>query len=372
MANHSKELATYSFAYPDQDLRFRDHFSSLLLSGEWSLTLLEFGSLASLTAAACYLPPEKVNVAGSTTLKDVAALLWTKALVTRMYNTYCEAIFFAFPHHRIQPSREHALKAKKDLCGRQLQELETIVRHDRMTLISQFLLNVGIYYALPGYYPAAAGVTAPWYERALRVLGNHYVMSFGMYWMHRSLHVVPWLWENIHSYHHWAKHPLSRNTYQDHWLDNFGNAVVGHLFAQVLVPLDRGCFWFSHIFRILESLEKHSGVSCFFNLAHSLQRWLPFAQMPHHHDWHHEGHKGCNYTFSSIGGIWDCVFGTRKAGRAAELKPEHTTRYDKGHGMKAGRSKTLLDTPVFSLAPVFGVGALVALKLHRDGKVLAR
>ena len=24
--------------------------------------------------------------------------------------------------------------------------------------------------------------------------------------------------------------------------------------------------------------------------------------MPHHHDWHHEGHKGCNYTFSSIGG----------------------------------------------------------------------
>ena len=36
------------------------------------------------------------------------------------------------------------------------------------------------------------------------------------------MHVVPWLWDKIHSYHHWAKHPLSRNTYDDHWLDNLG------------------------------------------------------------------------------------------------------------------------------------------------------
>merc|ERR1719401_2303718 len=245
---------------------------------------------------------------------------------------------------------------------RQLKELDIIHFHDFLTLTSQFVLNVGIYYAMPSYYPAqGTGSAVPWYEKILQLLGNHYLMSFGMYWMHRALHVVPFMWTYIHSYHHWAKHPLSRNTYQDHWLDNFGNAIVGHLFAQVLVPLDRGCFWFSHIFRILESLEKHSGVSCYFNLAHSLQTWFPFAQMPHHHDWHHEGHKGCNYTFSSIGGVWDCVFGTRKAGRAAELKPEHTTRHDKGHVMKAGRSKTILDTPAFSLAPVLGVGALVAL-----------
>ena len=32
-----------------------------------------------------------------------------------------------------------------------------------------------------------------------------------MYWMHRALHVNPWLWRNIHSIHHWAKHPLSRS-----------------------------------------------------------------------------------------------------------------------------------------------------------------
>ena len=49
------------------------------------------------------------------------------------------------------------------------------------------------------------------------------------------------------------------NTYEDHWADNFGNAIVDHLFAQILVPLDNPTFWFSRIFRILESLEKHSG-----------------------------------------------------------------------------------------------------------------
>lgn len=112
---------------------------------------------------------------------------------------------------------------------------------------------------------------------------------------------------------------MSRNTYDDHWLDNMGKAVIGHFGAQVLLPLDRGSFWFSHLIRILESLEKHSGVSS-LNLAHQLQRFLPFAQMPHH-DWHHEGHKGC--TFTSIGGLWDCVFGTRKVGRAPEIMSSH-------------------------------------------------
>ena len=55
----------------------------------------------------------------------------------------------------------------------------------------------------------------------------------GMYWMHRALHANPMLWRRIHSFHHFAKHPLSRNTYEDHWLDNLANAVVGHGIAQV-------------------------------------------------------------------------------------------------------------------------------------------
>ncbi|CAJ1402313.1 unnamed protein product [Effrenium voratum] len=405
MAVQSKEASgAYTLEYPSERLSFREHFSSLLLrlandvpgkspqtspatwagsppgkvahgpidgsarwrrrSGDRGLTLLELGSLGSLAAAACLLPQKDVQ--GSWTLKELAAFLCTKAVVTRIYNTYLEAIFFSFPQFRTQPSREHALKNKKDLCGRDMKELETIICHDRLTLISQFAFNVGLYYAIPGYYPAAQAVVAPLHERVLRVVGNHYLMSFGMYWMHRALHVVPFLWDKIHSYHHWAKHPLSRNTYDDHWLDNMGNAVVGHFCAQVLLPLDRGSFWFSHIFRILESLEKHSGVSCGFNLAHQLQRCLPFAQMPHHHDWHHEGHKGSNYTFTSMGGLWDCVFGTRKVGRAEEILASQATYRDRKQGKKAGRAKTLLDNPLVALTPVLSVTALAFMKLHRE------
>lgn len=363
MSAHSKETGYYSFAYPDEQLRFRDHFSSLLFSAEWLATIFELASLGSLTAAAFLLPPERCNVRGSMSLKELSAFLLTKALVSRFYNTYLEAVFFSFPEHRTQPSREHALKAKKDMCGRQMKEFESIARHDRLTLVSQFGLNVGLYYLIPGYYPGACG-TNSWSNRVLSLVANHYVMSFGMYWAHRALHVVPWLWENIHIMHHYARHPLSRNTYQDHWFDNFCNAIIGHCFAQVLVPLDRPTFWFSHIFRICESLEKHSGVSGCFNIAHSLQRFLPFAQMPHHHDWHHEGHKGCNYTFSSLGGIWDCVFMTRKAGRAAEINQDYATRHDKSCD-KVIRTKTFMDRPWFVVLPVIGVGSLVAVKLSR-------
>ncbi len=79
---------------------------------------------------------------------------------------------------------------------------------------------------------------------------------------------------------------------------------------------------------ILECFLSLPPSSCYLNLAHQTQRWLPFAQMPHHHDWHHEGHKSCNFTFSSIGGVWDCAFGTRSIVRS-ESAPDQMTSFDK-------------------------------------------
>ena len=267
------------------------------------------------------------------------------------------------------PVREHALKSAKDLTGRDLTQLESIVKHDRLTLLTQFMLDVSIYFLVPGYYPCALPLAsyAPMAMRVLRLVINHYVMSLGMYWMHRALHVHPWLWRRIHSLHHWAKHPLSRTTYQDHWADNFGNAIVGHFFAQILVPLDHTFFWVSRIFRICESLEKHSGVSCWFNIAHSLQKWFPFAQMPHHHDWHHEGHKGCNYTFSSIGGLWDCVFGTRKAGRHPGTAETREDREMVAKGAKQERKGRLMDHPYLCLLPVLAMGIMAGIKYQMVG-----
>ncbi len=352
----------YSWTCPaDKSLRWKDHFSSLLFGGSIANTLLEFFLLGAPFAAMSYFG-ESLNVSGSMPFKELAVFFVVCSIVRRFYNAYLEAVYFSFPKLRIQPPKEHRLKQKKDLMGRDKEQLELLDSHDKWTMVSQFLLNFGMYFILPGFYPTDEAVPQTFQERFLRLLANHYVMSFGMYWAHRSLHVVPDLWDHIHSIHHWAKHPLSRNTYEDHWADNFGNAIVGHLFAQILIPLDRPTFWFSRIFRIFESLEKHSGVSCGFNIAYSLQQWLPFAQMPHHHDWHHEGFKGSNYTFSSIGGLWDCVFGTRKGGRYTANFSKGATREDENY---KGKSMGMKVPEWFSpLYPLVGLSVAVGMKLN--------
>lgn len=359
---------TYSWDFPDEKLQMRDHFSSLLFGGSVTNTLLEHVLLVAPFIALKVVDNgnELFNVEGSMPFQELAIFFVICSIVRRVYNTYLEAVYFSFPKLRTQPPKDHKLKKKKDLMGREMEQLESLEWHDKGTMLSQFVLNFGLYMLIPGFYPTDATGSVDEQslkERFCRLLLNHYVMSFGMYWAHRSLHDVAFLWRHIHSIHHWAKHPLSRNTYEDHWFDNFFNAIIGHTFAQILVPLDRPTFYFSRIIRILESLEKHSGVSCGFNLAHSMQQWLPYAQMPHHHDWHHEGFKGSNFTFSSIGGIWDCLFGTRKGGRYQANGAYAATREDK----QKDSNKMTLPKWFNPLFPLVALSAVVVMKLQNNG-----
>ena len=85
--------------------------------------------------------------------------------------------------------------------------------------------------------------------------------------------------------------------------------------------------------------------------------------MPHHHDWHHEGHKGCNYTFSSIGGLWDCVFGTRKAGRHPGVAETREDRRMTGQD----RRGLMMDHPYLCLAPVLAMGIITGIKYQLFG-----
>lgn len=359
----------YSWTQPENNrTRPMDHFSSLLFGGSIVNTTLEVVLLTLPFVVLTIYGSGVVNVKGSMPFQELAIFFVVCSMFRRVYNAYLEAVYFGFPSLRTQPVREHRLKQKKDLMGRDLKQVEVLDKHDKWTMISQFIMHFGIYYAIPGFYPGAVGEgqeEQTYQERFLRLILNHYVMSFGMYWAHRSCHAVPYLWKNIHSIHHYSKHPLSRNTYEDHWLDNFANAIIGHIYAQILIPLDRPTFWFSHLFRIMESLEKHSGISCGFNLAHSIQRFLPFAQMPHHHDWHHEGFKGSNYTFSSIGGLWDCIFGTRKAGRYRANMSLAATREDLSHEYSKIRMNQMqnLSSKFNPLLPLVGLTMVVGHRL---------
>lgn len=348
----------YVFKMPERTVGGWSHFSSLLLSGSVIDSVAELALLTSVTLAAVLLPSDLVNTPGSVSLGALSAFTWFTLVLQRLYNAYLEAMFFSFPQYRTQPVKEHMLQKKVDLCGRDLKQLDTLVYHDRMTMMSQLAFQLVLYYAIPGFYPDdSVGQPKPIFVRLARLLLHHYLMSFGMYWMHRSCHVVPFLWKNVHVIHHWATHPLSRNTYQDHWVDNLANEIVGQFAAQVLIPLDWNLFIVSRALRIMESLEKHSGTSCWLNLAHQAQSFLPYSNMPYHHDWHHEGHKASNFTFCAVGGLWDCIFGTRKAGRG--LNTPQATSYDQ---QKNGFSFKM-DQPMLSLAPVAAVLACAAFKL---------
>ena len=89
--------------------------------------------------------------------------------------------------------------------------------------------------------------------------------------------------------------------------------------------------------------------------------------MPHHHDWHHEGHKGCNYTFSSIGGLWDCVFGTRKTGRHPQMAETREDREMTVKDTKQTRKGMVMDHPYLCLSPVLAIGIMAAFKYMSFG-----
>ncbi|GMI11223.1 hypothetical protein TrLO_g15548 [Triparma laevis f. longispina] len=374
----------YSDILPNEPGTWKNHFSSLYFSGSFALTCLEVLMFAALFVAFSFEPTKNMFMGAiawsrpshSADSSYLPLILFSMSMFRRAYNSYLEACFFALPSERTQTWDEHKLKAsRKDLCGREKDQLARLQWHDAGSMLSTTFLEVIAYMYIDGFYMGNCELWTGFSglaERLVRMTVNHLIMSFGMYWMHRASHNIPFLWR-IHGIHHWAKHPLSRNTYEDHWFDNFSNAVVGQTVAQILVPLDLPTMIFSRFFRIGESLEKHSGLSSKVNVFHSFTFAIfPFAQMPHHHDWHHEGSTNCNFTFSSIGGVWDWAFNTRQCGRAANTALKHgqvtsvdvqmindTSGKKKGMaGSRGGWEKIL---------PVASVVALAVAKLAANG-----
>ena len=184
----TQETKKYSWKEPNasDDLTMKNHFSSLLFGGSVSTTALECLCLLIPFIATLFYD-ENLNVEGSMSFQHLSIFLLVCAFIRRIYNAYLEAVYFSFPELRTQPPSEHRLKQKKDLMGRDAEQLELLDKHDKWTIVSQFLLNFGLYYVLPGFYPQAdeEGQTQSFQERFMRLLLNHYVLSFGMYWAHR-------------------------------------------------------------------------------------------------------------------------------------------------------------------------------------------
>lgn len=282
-------------------------------------TMMPSENVVFWTCAACATAVEPFT----RDLYDDSALSWMQLivfmcamrLIQQAYEFYLESVYEKFPQHRI-PATRQVPDENIDPCGRTDRQMQYLERHQAYTVACDWAMALGTWYVnatlfWPGWGSLSGDTSREWAFHLRRSVMHLYVLSFFMYWMHRMLHVVPWAWKHIHSVHHWAYRPLSRVTFHDHVLDNVANAVVGNYLAQVLVPLGFPALYAVRLMRLLESLEKHSGLVGAWNITYTLQSWAPCVQQPHHHDWHHQGHKTCNYSFSALGGIWDVVFGTR-------------------------------------------------------------
>merc|ERR1712233_276958 len=128
-----------------------NHFSSILLSADTLSTVIEALLLSSLLLVG-RLFPEETKPKGSMPLQEVAMAMVLMSLQRRLYNSYLEAVYCSFPDQRTQPASEHKLKKEKDIVGRERDQVEAIVHQDRLTLVSQFLLELTFYSLVPGYF----------------------------------------------------------------------------------------------------------------------------------------------------------------------------------------------------------------------------
>jgi len=220
--------------------------------------------------------------------------------------------------HKIRP-QDHVysvrqVKVNEDACGRTAEQLRSLEWHNIGTTLFDYLFAIGSWILnAEVFWPAfvSSKPLNPIIELCYAVF-HLYILSFFMYWTHRTYHQNEYLWNYLHSVHHWAYRPQAHNTFEDHCVENALNALVGNYLAQYLFPLGPTTFHLVRLLRLLESLEKHSGLVGWWNFAYSLQSFLPGSQKPQHHDFHHSGNKCSNYSFSAVGGLWDVIFGTRK------------------------------------------------------------
>ena len=130
------------------------------------------------------------------------------------------------------------------------------------------------------------------------------VASHTNYWMHRALHVQPFLWR-LHKLHHSQSEFTGLSNYRNHPLEVLFSGYVGALIIAVLCPFTSEYARFYGYFIFCMGVFTHSGIRT--NLGPL--EWVLVSPMAHrvHHslDPRHVDH---NYGFAFS--VWDRLYGT--------------------------------------------------------------
>jgi len=150
------------------------------------------------------------------------------------------------------------------------------------------------------------------------------ISDFTRYWLHRLLHIVPWLWE-FHKVHHSAKVLTPITFYRVHPIENilfgfryaFSVGIVSGVFmylfgAYVGIVEIVGANAFLYIFALLGSNLRHSHIKVGYPVMIE-----NFFISPYQHQLHHSV-KYINKNFGGYLAVWDKIFGTLQYSRLAE------------------------------------------------------
>lgn len=137
------------------------------------------------------------------------------------------------------------------------------------------------------------------------------IEDFYFYWIHRFLHHKR-VYKYVHKVHHEHKYPFGIAAEYAHPVETFflgiGTLLGPLFFAKHMVTL-----WVWLFFRLLETVEDHSG----YDVPWNPTNLIPFWGGAVHHDFHHKTFEG---PYSSVFTWCDWMFGTDKEFRAHQAK----------------------------------------------------
>ena len=111
------------------------------------------------------------------------------------------------------------------------------------------------------------------------------------YWSHRALH-HPSIYKYIHKKHHMFKKPVAIATEYCHPVEDFISNTLSTVIGPLLMKTHASVFFFYTTFKLVQSLDAHSG----FNLPFSPFSILDSMDCAPAHDFHHThnvGNYGC-------------------------------------------------------------------------------
>ncbi len=156
---------------------------------------------------------------------------------------------------------------------------------------------------LRSYLDITFKIPLPWILQAVIIV---LLIDFLRYWLHRWMHVNPFLWR-FHALHHMPERLGTATSIRTHPIDDF-ILYVPEAFLLFFLGFDRTIVAALYTVIWVISLIKHA------NIEIAEDRFSKHFQLPRYHLLHHnyQSEEARTYNFSEILTFWDKVFGTFK------------------------------------------------------------